>query len=208
MFVVADSTMGQVIRAFLGRQGFHLSLGCGPFDFDAHQDIVPARGRNDPGLYAAARQFAAGARSSHEHLVVVLDAEWEGSPGAPVIQAGIEKQCVEAGWSPDRICAVVIEPELESWIWQDNPHVEAAVGHTRPPTLREALGAEGLWPIGAAKPPRPKETLQSALRRARIPWSASIHAQIAGRISTKGCTDVSFQRLVEALRNWFPAIEP
>jgi len=63
------------------------------------------------------------------------------------------------GWREDRFAVIVINPELEAWIWQDNVHVEKALGYTSPPSLRLWLRDEGLWPDGLEKPPDPKEAV-------------------------------------------------
>ena len=39
VFLVADKNMEEVFSAFLSRDGFHHSLGCDPFKFDADQDV-------------------------------------------------------------------------------------------------------------------------------------------------------------------------
>jgi hypothetical protein len=37
IFWVADNTMAEVFKTFLTREKFHLSLGCGPFEFDPRE---------------------------------------------------------------------------------------------------------------------------------------------------------------------------
>jgi hypothetical protein len=132
----------------------------------------------------------------------MLDTAWEGSPGARAIADGI------AGNLKGRWCeyaVVVIDPELEAWIWQDNPHVSRGLGHTNAQqSLRALLAASGEWPNGHDKPPRPKEVVERVLRSNRIPRSAAIYRQIAGRVSVNACTDQAFQALIQTLRGWFP----
>jgi hypothetical protein len=54
------------------------------------------------------------------------------------------------------------------------------------------------------KPPRPKEAVERLRRLTRAKQSAAAYANIARRVSVKGCTDPSFLLLVETLRRWFP----
>jgi len=103
------------------------------------------------------------------------------------------------------VVAAVIDPELENWIWQDNPIVEKALGYAGP-SLREELASTGAWPLTSDKPRRPKEALEAELRRRRIPRSSALYRQIAQKISVKNCTDAAFNELRAALQRWFPPV--
>lgn len=205
-FIVADANMEQMVRGMLQRTRFDLALGCGQFVFDpsnASQDLLRAVGDNDPGLYQRIESYVRPVRESHRHLVVLIDAEWSGSPGAARIRADILEACRRSGWPDGDAVAIVMDPEVEVWIWQDNPAVEKAVGH-RGSSLRAALAASGVWPEGSPKPPRPKEALEAVLRRNRVPRSSALYRQVAGQISVKACADAAFVELRSALRRWFP----
>lgn len=203
-FIVADSNMEFAVRGMLSRQRYELTLSCGPFDFDPEQDLLRAVGDNDPGLYSRIGDLARPVRGKHAHLVVMLDAEWAGSPGAAKIRMDVVEACTRSGWSATDVAAVVIDPELENWIWQDNPIVERVVGHARP-SLRSELAVSGDWPPDSPKPPRPKETLEAVLRRNRVPRSSALYREITRQVSLKGCSDPAFLDLRGALQRWFPA---
>lgn len=203
-FVVADKNTEFTFRGFVERELFHQSLGCGEFEFRADQDLLVAVGKNDPGLYAQAQQFARGARGTHEHLVVALDAEWQGSPGVNKIRTDIESACQRESWAASNVCVVVFDPEIEEWIWQDNPNVERAIGHQGPPSLRELLASREVWPAASPKPPRPKEALEEVARRNRVARSSDLYRRITSRVSVSGCVAPSFHHLVDALRRWYP----
>ena len=72
------------------------------------------------------------------------------------------------------------------------------------PPLRQLLADNGWWPLGAAKPPRPKEAAQWVLRQTRQPRSSAIYQQLAVQVSTKGCTDAAFGELNATLQAWYP----
>lgn len=199
VFLVADSQIAAMLKGFLGRDKFHLRLGCGAFAFDAAQDIVVDPNR-DPGIYTRGFQVLAGYASTHRRAVVVLDAHWDGSPGASAIREKIS-QDLQASWN-DYI-VVVLEPEIEAWIWQDNRHVVSALGAANYATLRAELQANGFWRENELKPHKPKDAVEFALRRARIPRSAALYGQIAGKVSIKSCEDPSFLSLVHCLNDWF-----
>ena len=71
------------------------------------------------------------------------------------------------------------------------------------PPLRQLLADRGLWPLDAAKPPRPKEAAQWVLRQTRQPRSSAIYQQLAAQVSTRGCTDAAFGELHATLQAWF-----
>jgi len=85
VFLLADTNMKATFEGFLDRDQFHLSLQCGIFEFNAKQDLVVASGDNDPGLYTRGHELLKPYVTTHNHAVVVLDAQWAGSPGAKVI---------------------------------------------------------------------------------------------------------------------------
>lgn len=198
LFLVADKNMEGVLKGYLSRPGIHAALGCGPFSFDARRDLHVAHGQNDPGLYTRAK--------SHRHAAVVMDEEWDGTPGATEIEPRLTDHLTQAGWSLHASCAVVIAPELENWIWQDSPHVCAHLGFEGSfADLRQMLERKGFWRSGEPKPYRPKEAVEEILRINRIPRSSAIYRDLAACIGSRGCTDRAFLTLRDAMRRWFPA---
>jgi hypothetical protein len=209
-FLVADVSCREMLKAYLARDQFHVGLGCGPFSFDPAQDIR-VDPRLDPGVYNFAHLATRPFRATHERAVVILDADWDGSPGAEKIREHISGN-LRVQWEESVV--VVIEPELESWIWvtsevrqgvrQVHPAFLDAFGYKSDTPLRQWLGQSGCWPEGLDKPPRPKEAVERLRRLTRAKQSAAAYANIARRVSVKGCTDPSFLLLVETLRRWFP----
>lgn len=189
-------------EGFLGRQGFHYSLGTEAFTWDRRDVLVDED--SDPGVYRRAHETLRPFQRSHRHALIVLDEAWAGSPGAERIRQHIEREMVKSGWDRERFEVVVIVPELECWIWQDKPDLERAVGFRGPGSLRQFLKDQGVWPEGQAKPDDPKEALERILRDSRTPRSSSIYKKITSRVSVKDCTDPSFRQMLTALRRWFP----
>jgi hypothetical protein len=134
-----------------------------------------------------------------------MDAAWEGAPAPAQIRQRLVEHLVAAGWTVERVCAIVIEPELEAWFWMDSPHVEQAVRWSDADGLRAWLAREGRWPQERTKPLDPKETLEWVCRRCRTPRSSSVYQKVASRVSLAHCVDPEAGRLVETLRRWFPA---
>lgn len=200
IFLLADKNMQAAFEGFLTRQAFHQSLGCESFSFD----IAVAAGDNDPGLYTRGHELLRPYQVTHRHAVIVLDAEWEGSPGKEAIVSHIDEQIAATGWMEGQFTVIVIDPELENWIWQQNDHVARGLGFASRAELMADTDLQAAWPQGQSKPSSPKETLEALLRKRRIPRSSSIYKQITAQVSAQRCQDSAFQRLIERLKAWFP----
>jgi hypothetical protein len=210
VILVADSNMAATFRGYFTRDRWHLSLGCAPFEIDTSvgADLIVDEGGNDPGIYNQGHELLRPYQRSHQRALVVLDCEWTGSPGKADIEAHITARLMESGWEREAVKVIAIEPELENWLWQDNPHVSEALRYRGNQPLRQLLAAENLWPTDANKPPRPKEAAEWVLKRARQPRSSAIYQQLAERISIRGCTDAAFIEMHTTLRAWFPPESP
>jgi len=134
---------------------------------------------------------------------VVLDQQFGGERPAEEVRIEIEHRLNANGWQ-GRAAAVVIEPELEVLLWQDNVNVERALCHSGP-SLRKLLAQDGRWPVGAPKPPAPTALIQTLIRTNRAGVPMAVYGQIAGAVSTAACADPAFHRVRDALRAWFPA---
>jgi hypothetical protein len=109
-----------------------------------------------------------------------------------------------SGWA-DRAAVIVIDPELENWVFSDSPEVDAAMGWKgNNPPLRKWLEEQNYLAAGAIKPARPKEAMEAALRHVRMPRSSSIYGDLARQVGFGRCTDSAFQKLKATLRTWFP----
>ena len=144
--------MKQVLKGFLSREP-HLRLGCGEFSFDSDEEIL-VEPTKDPRGYGKANELLKPYVDSHHHAVVILDEDWDGSPRADAIRQHIGQRMAEV-WK--EFAVIVIEPELEAWIMNENAHLATIFGC--PGNYRELLAEAGWSAAGPAKPPRPKEAL-------------------------------------------------
>lgn len=202
IILVADGTMRAVFAAFFERQ-FHHALVCAPFDFNPRIDIFHDPLNTDGGVHKRCHDILRPYLKTHRRALVVLDQQFGGELPAEQVRDEIEQRLSVNGWH-ERAAAVVIAPELEVLLWQDNPHVEQALRHQGPP-LRQLLAQDGRWPVGAAKPPAPKEVIQALIRSNRAGAPMVVYSEIAKKVSTQGCMDPAFHRVRDALRAWFPA---
>ncbi len=205
LFLVADKDMEHALKGFFGRDGWWRSAGCSPFPIDPRRDIAVAAGQHDPGLYTRAHELLAPFGGRYERAVVMLDAAWDGSPGAPAIREQVDAHLAAAGWPEERRLALVIDPEVDAWLWSDSPHAARALGWPDARALRRALEDHG-WVAGdEPKPARPKVAAEWALRRARMPWSSAMFERVAAQVSVRRCRDPALGELLAALRAWFPS---
>ncbi len=195
--LAADTSAEMAMRGILSRPE---ALGIRPVsaEFIVHPE-------HDPGCVRTPHQFLRYYLRSHVHAIVLLDREGCGREATrPDLEQEIEGLLERNGW-PSRSAAIVLDPELETWVWSDSPEVGAQLGWTgREPDLRTWLRQKGFLSPDAAKPERPKEAMQKALYEVRLPWSSSIHRQLAERVSLRRCTDPGFQKLKSTLQRWFP----
>lgn len=161
--------------------------------------------RRDPGCFHEAGELLAGYTNLAHHALVVLDRAWDGAPAqsAPALEQSIEETIARTradGWAQ----AVVIDPELEAWVFSDSPHVASTLGWAgAQSSLRSALEAEGMWMPGQTKPADPKAAVEWVLRRAKRPRSSSIYRELASKVSLARCSDRSFLRFRQLLCGWF-----
>ena len=162
--------------------------------------------QHDPACARRGVAFLSNLSERYCHGLLMFDHEGSGREREPVeeIRESLDAEFAGSAWG-DRAKAIVLSPELEAWLWSDSPHVEAVTGWTgRQPPLRHWLTHRGWLRPNEAKPMRPKEAFQAALREARRPRSASLYQRIAERVSLHRCTDQSFVEFTETLRRWFP----
>jgi hypothetical protein len=195
--LVADKSIEAAMQGILGRP-----KALGIRAIESETIVHPNR---DPGCFHQAIWLLVGYRSRATHALVVLDRAWEGAPAGTASEL---EQCLEASLSVSTVTdwarAVVIDPELEAWVFSDSPHTPRALGWSGGmAALRSALTAEALWIEGEPKPRDPKAAVEWALRKARVPRSSSIYRELAGKVSLSHCEDRSFIRLRSLLGEWF-----
>ncbi len=207
--LVPDKTYEVVFREFFGRGGAQARLGCGPFAFAPQADLW-VHPQRDPGVYSRGAAFLADLTSPnrHRHALILLDADWDGSPGAAAIRTRLQADLDATAWGAARARAIVIDPEIENWIWSPSPVLGQVIRwcDTVPPVAW--LEQKGLWPQGAPKPPDPKRALEVTLDHTGKRWSSSIHGEVIAQASVKGCVDPAFRALATTLRAWFPPAVP
>lgn len=196
--LAADKDLEHTLKGLLERPE---ALSMRPIEAD-----IRVHSEHDPACALRGVDFLANLSGRYRHGLLIFDHEGSGREAtAPQeLQGMLNQQFAGSAWG-DRARAIVLVPELEGWIWGDSPHVdEVASWVNRDPGLRPWLIERGYLEEGQAKPKRPKEAFQAALREVGKPRSSSLYEQLARRVSLRQCTDPAFLEFRDLLCNWFP----
>lgn len=195
--LAADKPMETALSRALAR---HRSMGTRALSctFRTH----PQR---DGGVRSAGHELLRLQRSTHRHALMVFDHEGSGADGNPVAELEAMLDAKLARDWDDRARCVVVAPEMDTWMWGSDNAMHQALEWRHPEGVRQYAASQGFALDSIGKPDRPKEAMEAVLRRQRLPMSASVYGDIAGRISLSRCRDPAFERLRSILRGWFPA---
>jgi hypothetical protein len=196
--LVPDRTFRAAMTILLTR---HESLGIRRITAEVFQQP-----EFDPGSLKGSADYLRQFLPTHAHAIVLFDKEGCGREGASAeeLEAMVQKTLDRSGWE-GRAEVVVVDPELEVWVWSDSSEVDRCLGWAgRQPGLREWLRQQHMWDMGAPKPRAPKSALAIAVRAARRGASPPVLVQLARSIGLRRCTDRAFVRFREILQQWFP----
>lgn len=195
--LVADKNMEFAVKGILQRTA---SLKIREISYD-----IKVHNHHDPGVYRTAHDFLRIFNKKYKYALVILDKEGCGcNENPPKIASDIQSKLDMSGWK-DRSQVIVLDPELEIWVWSDSPEVAVCIGWNNS-ELRDWLQSEGHLRPNTHKPKNPKLAFENALRTKRKPRSSSIYGKLAEKVSLERCTDKAFQTFKNTLQNWFPAI--
>jgi hypothetical protein len=200
VFLVADKDMEQTLIGMLSQPR---RLGIRDISFDIF--IHPLR---DPGCWNEADQFLRSYTNQYHHALVLFDYQGSGQEAKTLaeLESELENRLSRTGWD-DRARAIILDPELEIWVWSNSPVVERCLGWEQAsPALRVWLVEQQLLEPSQSKPADPKRAVEQALRRANKARSASIYKRLAEQVSLNRCTDLSFLRFKSILQQRFPLI--
>lgn len=200
--LVADLDAEKAIQGLLGRP---TSLGIRAIDFNPEFDLL-RYWKHDSGCCREAVNLFRPVLMTHHHALALFDRHGSGRDleTRDAIESSIENALSCGGWG-DRARAIVIDPELENWVWGSSPHVATILGWDSPSSLRQFLLEKGLVAEDRNKPHDPKAAMEEALRKANIGKSSRHFESLAKRVGNlSSCTDRAFQKLLSVLRTWFP----
>ena len=200
LVLVADADIEQAVLGLMTRTE---SMGIRPCTYEIRRH--PGR---DPGCRVGAAQFLRPFSRRFRYALVVFDRHGCGDPGSrESIQRRVEDDLRANGWA-NRSKALVIDPELEVWLWSQSAHVAEALGWRRNYAgLRQFLKSQDLWPDESTKPIQPKKAMWEAMKAApmkkKARRSAAKFQKLASQVDFAGCVDPAFAELTGTLRRWF-----
>ncbi len=195
VLLVADKDAHFALKGVLQRPR---AIGIPPisFDFRVHTN-------HDAGVRTTGPEMLAMERQRFSHALLVLDFEGSGAGlGARTLEDELDTR-LSATWQ-NRGKAIVIEPEVDVWMWGTDNAIRDILGWPLDGSIREWLRRKGFQFQANDKPMRPKEALDAVRREANARRSSALYEEIASRISLQSCTDTAFQRLRQQLLTWFP----
>lgn len=200
IFVLADRNIETAIASLLTR---HQALAIRRIEY-----VTRVHPQKDPGCCLRAHDYLRPFCRRYTRALVVFDREGSGKDDVPrtMIEEEVEQSLATSGWSDDRARVIVIDPELEAWVWSDSPKVDDSLGWAgRKPSIRDWLRQQEFKIADNGKPERPKEAMEAALRVVRKPRSSAIYADLGTQVSLRRCVDPAFNKLKTTLQEWFPA---
>jgi hypothetical protein len=197
--LTADKNAQFALRGITSR---HRALRIRTIAADFH--VHPGR---DPGVLRNAHEFLRAFARSHQHALVVLDRDGCGEERTSrgKLEAAIEHALHSTGWG-ERGCAIVIDPELDIWVWSDSPHVASELGWSESDRALATWLQEQGFVFAGRKPERPKEALEAVLRKVRRPRSSAIYKALAEKVGLSRCNDQAFEKLRTTLQAWFSEV--
>ena len=201
LFVLAaDSQLQRTIATLLEHRRRALEIG--DISFEVHRH--PGR---DPGCRTDADSFLRHIQDNYRKAMVVFDFEGCGASNttASELEGQLEQQIENAGWQLDRVAVIVIEPELEAWLFGGTfIHLEQAIGWSHPQPIQRWLVSGDHLSSGLVKPADPKATMEALLLQAERHRSSKLYADMAKIMSLARCRDRAFQKFRATLQHWFP----
>lgn len=198
VILVADKNMEQSMKGLLAR---HKSISIK--NINAAYICNP---QNDSGCRVRPHDLLRYYLSSAKYALVLFDYEGCGDKisDAAKLEYEVEDILTRNGWEK-RCAAVVIEPELERWVWTASEEIPVILGQECSYTeLLAHLTNAGFLFDKDNKPCRPKEAVEMLLRQARLPRSSSIYNSLASKVSLRRCTDRAFVKFTAIIQRWFP----
>ena len=194
--LVADNEMEQTLKSVLNRPE---SLGIRRLKYRCIRH--PNR---DNGCRTNAAQFLRSFLQTYNHSIVIFDRVGCGSEKSRTeIERDVDLALRHNGWGK-RGRSIVIDPELEAWLWTSSPVVLKSLGWSRGyEELKSWLVNKELWNQSSSKPLDPKEALIQTLKRTRQKRSARLYGKIASSVSLQRCEDPAFCKLKRILRKWY-----
>jgi hypothetical protein len=194
--LVADKNAEFALKGALSRPE---ALGIRPVDFEIRTHFGRDGGvrKNGPDILSLLRR-------QYSHGLLIFDFEGCGEENESGVALEIQLDAkLQNDWG-NNAKTIVIEPELDVWVWGADNAIEEALDWPPGKKIRVWLREQGFTFEANEKPTRPKEALEAVLKIPNLPRSSALYQQIAKKISLQRCKDEAFLRLRRQMQVWFP----
>ncbi len=198
--LTADHQMQQTVETLLNHRC--RQLGIRPISFE-----VRRHNHRDPGCRTESVAYLRQIRNDFGKAMVLFDFAGCGvtDTDAAGLETDLELQLERNGWNLDDISVVVIEPELEAWLFGGSmSSLEQTVGWRDSRPLRAWLAGNGHWVEGAGKPADPKRAVEAVLTSTHRPLNGKLFREVARSVNFRRCRDRAFRKFCATLQRWFP----
>ena len=185
---------------FLLRAGFDRPEALGIRPIGVRIQVHPF---SDGGVRTSGAAVLSHLSRQYDHAIMILDFEGSGASESAIdLELNLDTQLARS-WQ-NRAKAIVIEPELESWVWGSDNALKQMLRWNESTGIRKWLNENDFSFSDEGKPDRPKEAFESVLRQLKRPRSSALYRRVGSRISLENCNDPAFRRLRDQLREWYP----
>ena len=201
VILTADSQMQSVVETLMLHR--RQSLGISDLSFD-----VRRHPQQDSGCRTASQAILNPLRDTHRRAMVIYDRHGSGGGDATAteLERDLELQYERAGWGSGQVACVVIDPELDVWVFGASPpRLRQAFDWSQPMPIPQWLESNGYMQPGTGKPDNPKGAVDAILSLQRRQRSAKLYADLARTTGLARCQDRAFQKFRSTLQRWFPA---
>jgi hypothetical protein len=198
--LVADKNMEFLIKGLFPRIPRIENIPEFSFDVLVHQ-------HRDAGVFNESDEFLRSFHDKYDNALVIFDHSGCGREDKTreELELLVENKINRSGWN-ENVCAIVINPEIENWIWVNEARLKDAISWEDENGVYDWLYENGWIELNSNKPNRPKEAFQACLRKCQIPRSSSIYKEISSKASYRVCQDPAFQKMIEKLKSWFSQV--
>lgn len=135
--LVPDKDLEFTMRGILSRPQ---SLGIHPINVDIFLYM-----RHDPGCFRDGHDYLRSMTNRYAHAMVMFDRYGCGQENRTrdALEEDLTRRLSTAGWG-ERAAVIVLDPELEVWVWSDSKEVDVCLGwQGKTPGLRTWLTEQG-----------------------------------------------------------------
>lgn len=199
--LAADKQMQRTIEALLADRRGALRIA------DITVDVL-RHPQKDSGCRTASDMLLAPSRNRYRKAVAIFDYHGSGEKNLRPedLEYSLEQRYESRGWGPDTVVFVIIDPELESWLFgAPFQRIEHAIGWSQATSLQDWMVSRRHLSQGEIKPQDPQAAIDAALRLQKKPRTSKIFTDLARTVSLARCQDRAFQKFLATLQRWFPA---